>query len=181
MSFWLFIRLSTVLFGALLVTLCATGAQQKGGKETGLPRATAGSGKQTYMHYCSACRGADARGNGPAAVVRRTSPPDLTTRAKRHGGKFPYEYVFDVLRFGTRFASHGSSEMPIWGAIFGSMENYDEVAARKRIKGLSDYLASLQQKESWVSAPGTRQATSSGDHTGRGRVSTRKQRSTSAR
>ena len=58
------------------------------------------------------------------------------------------EYLFDVLRFGTRFASHGSSEMPIWGPIFGSMENYDEVAVQKRIKDLCDYLASLQQKES---------------------------------
>jgi len=28
------------------------------------------------------------------------------------------------------------------------MENYDEAAVRKRIKDLSDYLASLQQKES---------------------------------
>jgi len=28
------------------------------------------------------------------------------------------------------------------------MDNYDEVAVRKRIKDLSDYLASLQQKES---------------------------------
>ena len=78
----------------------------------------------------------------------KTSPPDLTTLAKRHGGKFPYEYVSDVLRFGTRIIAHGSSDMPIWGPIFGSMDNYDEVAVRKRIKDLSDYLASLQQKES---------------------------------
>jgi hypothetical protein len=72
----------------------------------------------------------------------------LTTLAKRHGGKFPYEYVSDVLHFGTRFASHGSSDMPIWGPVFGSIDNYDVVAVRKRIKDLSDYLASLQEKES---------------------------------
>jgi hypothetical protein len=72
----------------------------------------------------------------------------LTTLAKRHGGKFPYEYVSDVLRFGTRIVAHGSSDMPIWGPIFGAMESYDEVAVRKRIKELSDYLASLQEKES---------------------------------
>jgi mono/diheme cytochrome c family protein len=137
-----------VLFGALLVMVCVTGAQQEGVKETGVPRGTAGSGKQTYMQYCAACHGTDARGNGPAAIVLKTSPPDLTTLAKRHGGKFPYDYVFDVLRFGTRFVSHGSSDMPIWGPIFGSMENYDEAAVRKRVKDLSDYLASIQQKES---------------------------------
>ena len=30
---------------------------------------------------------------------------------------------------------------------FGSVENYNEEAVRKRIKDLSDYLASRQQKE----------------------------------
>jgi len=109
------------------------------------PSTRALSGKKTYTHYCASCHGADARGNGPAVVVLKTTPPDLTTLARRHGGKFPYDYVFDVLRFGTRFASHGSSDMPIWGPIFGSMEGYDEVAVRKRIKELSDYLASLQK------------------------------------
>ena len=34
-----------VLFGALLLMVCATGAQQKGVKETGLPRSTPASGK----------------------------------------------------------------------------------------------------------------------------------------
>ena len=135
------------LFGALLLIVCAMDDAQT--KQSEKARAAgAGSGKQTYTHYCAACHGADARGDGPAAIILKTTPPDLTTLAKRHGGKFPYDYVFDVLRFGSRFVSHGSSEMPIWGPIFGSMENYDEVAVRKRIKDLSDYLASLQQKES---------------------------------
>jgi mono/diheme cytochrome c family protein len=129
--------------------MCVASAQDKTPVEgTRLPPNTAAAGRQTYAHYCASCHGPDARGSGPAAVVLKTPPPDLTTLTRRHGGKFPYEYVFGVLRFGTRFASHGSSEMPIWGPIFGSMENYNEVAVRKRIKDLSDYLASLQQKES---------------------------------
>lgn len=86
----------------------------------------------------ASCHGADARGEGPAAFVLKTPPPDLTTLAKRHSGKFPYAYVVDVLRFGTRIFAHGSSDMPIWGPIFGSMENYDEAAVRKRIKDLSE-------------------------------------------
>ena len=139
----------TVLFGVLMLVICATGAQDKPAVDkVSAPRTIAASGKQTYMQYCASCHGVDARGDGPAAFVLKTPPPDLTTLAKRHGGKFPYEYVFDVLRFGTRIVSHGSSDMPIWGPIFGSMDNYDEVAVRKRIKDLSDYLASLQQKES---------------------------------
>jgi mono/diheme cytochrome c family protein len=139
----------TVLFGVLILVVCAAAAQDKPavGKAPA-PPTIAASGKQTYMQYCASCHGVDARGEGPAAFVLKTPPPDLTTLAKRHGGKFPHEYVFDVLRFGTRIVSHGSSDMPIWGPIFGSMDNYDEVAVRKRIKDLSDYLASLQQKES---------------------------------
>jgi mono/diheme cytochrome c family protein len=139
----------TVLFGVLILVVCAAGAQDKPALEKATtPRTIAVSGKQTYMHYCASCHGVDARGDGPAAFVLKTPPPDLTGLAKRHGGKFPYDYVSDVLRFGTRIVSHGSSDMPIWGPIFGSMDNYNEVAVRKRIKDLSDYLASLQQKES---------------------------------
>jgi mono/diheme cytochrome c family protein len=139
----------TLLFGVLILVVCAAAAQDRPAVDrVPAPRTIAASGKQTYMHYCASCHGVDARGDGPAAFILKTPPPDLTTLAKRHGGKFPYEYVSDVLRFGTRIVSHGSSDMPIWGPIFGSMDNYDEVAVRKRIKDLSEYLASLQQKES---------------------------------
>jgi mono/diheme cytochrome c family protein len=141
------LMLRVILSIALTLTVAAMAAQDNSAADKA-PRTVATSGKQTYTYYCAACHGVDARGNGPAAFVLKTPPPDLTTLARRHGGKFPYEYVYDVLRFGTRFAAHGSSEMPIWGPIFGSMENYDEVAVRKRIKDLSDYLASLQEKES---------------------------------
>jgi mono/diheme cytochrome c family protein len=139
----------SLLFGLSCLMVCSAGAQDKAAVGRAQVSSTSAmSGKKTYAHYCVSCHGTDLRGNGPAAVVLKTTPPDLTTLAKRHGGKFPYDYVFNVLRFGTRFASHGSSDMPIWGPIFGSMENYDEAAVRRRIKGLSDYLASLQQKES---------------------------------
>ena len=137
-----------VLLGVLILLVSAVGAQDKPpGTKAPTQRAAAASGKQTYKHYCASCHGVDARGDGPAAYMLKTTPPDLTTLAKRYGGKFPYDYVSDVLRFGTRIRSHGSSDMPIWGPIFGSIDNYDEVAVRKRIKNLSDYLASLQQKE----------------------------------
>jgi mono/diheme cytochrome c family protein len=138
----------TVRFGVLILVACAAGAQDKPAADKVPARRTiAGSGKQTYTHYCASCHGVDARGNGPAAFVLKTPPPDLTMLAKRHGGKFPYECVSDVLRFGTRIVAHGSSDMPIWGPIFGSIDNYDEAAVRKRVKDLSG-LASLQQKES---------------------------------
>jgi mono/diheme cytochrome c family protein len=139
----------TILFGVLILGACVAEGQEKPAvAKRSTPRTIAASGKQTYMQYCASCHGIDARGDGPAAFVLKTPPPDLTTLAKRHDGKFPYAYVSDVLRFGTRILSHGSSDMPIWGPIFGSLDNYNEPAVRKRIKGLNDYLVSLQQKES---------------------------------
>ena len=72
--------------------------------------------------------------------------PDLTTVSKRHGGKFPFEYVENVLRFGPGLFAHGSSEMPVWGPIFQYLENYNEAAVRQRIRNLCDYVESLQSK-----------------------------------
>ncbi len=139
----------TILFGVLILAAFETKVENKSAVAKTPARPTiAVSGKQFFIQYCASCHGADARGNGPAALALKTPPPDLTTLAKRHGGKFPSEYVSDVLRFGTRIVSHGSSDMPIWGPVFGSMENYDEIAVRKRIKELGVYLASLQEKES---------------------------------
>jgi hypothetical protein len=45
-------------------------------------------------------------------------------------------------------AAHGSSDMPVWGPIFGWLDHYNEVSVQQRIKNLCDYLASLQEKES---------------------------------
>jgi len=138
---------------ALLLFLSASLAQNKPpGKPHDKPMdkspAVPTPGRRLYIHYCGSCHGADGRGMGPAAGALKSPPPDLTTLAQRHGGKFPYEYVETVLRFGTTFTAHGSPEMPVWGPIFGAEENYNEVAVRERIKQLCDYLASLQQKES---------------------------------
>ena len=105
------------------------------------------AGKRVYTEHCVACHGPDARGTGPAAPVLKTPPPDLTTLAQRHGGKFPEEYVAGVVRFGKPFAAHGSPDMPVWGPIFAIQEHGNEVAVKRLIKNLCDYLASLQQHE----------------------------------
>ena len=74
-------------------------------------------------------------------------PANLTTLAKRHGGTFPREYVSGVLQFGTGpTIFHGSSDMPTWGPLFQYLDKNNQKAVRQRIKNLSDYLASIQQK-----------------------------------
>lgn len=139
---------SAALFFMMAFLLCALGAQDKPPVSTAAARATIHEdAKDMYMHYCAACHGANGKGLGPSAEALRTPPSDLTTLSKRHEGKFPYEYVTSVLRFGTRIVAHGSSDMPIWGPIFGSMENYNEAAVRERIRKLCEYLASIQEKE----------------------------------
>ncbi len=104
------------------------------------------SGEVMYKQFCAACHGAHAQGNGPAASTLKRRPPDLTTLAKRHGGKFPYDYVLSILQFGPGSSAHGSSDMPTWGPIFQTIDRNRERAAQDRIKNLADYLASLQRK-----------------------------------
>jgi mono/diheme cytochrome c family protein len=103
------------------------------------------SGQQIYQQFCAACHGLEAKGDGPAASRLKTPPPDLTTLAKRNMGKFPYDYVAGVLRFGPGPSVHGSSDMPTWGPIFQIIDKNNERAVQQRIKNLSAYLASLQE------------------------------------
>jgi mono/diheme cytochrome c family protein len=105
------------------------------------------SGKVMFKQYCAACHGVDAKGHGPARAALKIPAADLTTLTKRHGGgEFPYDYVSNILRFGPGVAAHGSSDMPTWGAIFQYMDNYNRATVEKRIKNLTDYLVTLQEK-----------------------------------
>lgn len=104
-------------------------------------------GKVMYKEYCAVCHGDNAKGDGPYASMLKVPPPDLTTLAKRHDGKFPYDYVSNILRFGPGpTILHGSPDMPAWGPIFQWFDKNDERAVAERIKNLCDYLASLQEK-----------------------------------
>jgi mono/diheme cytochrome c family protein len=136
----------SILLCALLVVVCAAAYQSPIVEKTQLPPTYVPPGKAMYKQYCAACHGANAKGRGPVASSLNTRPPDLTTLAKRHEGKYPYDYVSGVLRFGRGFSAHGSADMPVWGPIFQYLDNYDENAVRQRIKNLCDYLESIQEK-----------------------------------
>ena len=139
---------STVMFGVLLCVISGLRANGQSVVDTPqLPSNYVPSGKVMYKDYCAACHGLDAKGNGPVAHMLKLLPADLTTLANRHGGKFPYEYVSGVLRFGTGATIlHGSKDMPTWGPIFESLDKNNERVVQQRIKNLCDYLASLQEK-----------------------------------
>ena len=134
-----------ILASVLLLAVCVAGAGPAL-DGTQLPSTYMPSGELTYKQYCAACHGASAKGHGPVASLLVTPPPDLTTLARRHLGKFPYDYVSSVIEFGPPGPSaHGSSDMPTWGPIFRYNDKQNERVVRQRIKNLCDYLASLQQ------------------------------------
>lgn len=104
------------------------------------------SGQEMFQSYCAVCHGKDAKGAGPATEALKTTPPDLTTLAKRHDGKFPADYVTSVLRLGIKAPAHGSSDMPVWGPLLRSVSGGDESIVNMRIGNLVRYLESIQAK-----------------------------------
>jgi mono/diheme cytochrome c family protein len=106
--------------------------------------AEAPSGAQLYAQHCAVCHGNDLKGTGPAPYPYRR-PPDLTTLAKRHGGKFPDAYVSSVLRNGVVLPAHGPAEMPVWGDEF-TAKRLDQAKVASRITQLANYVKSHQAK-----------------------------------
>ena len=146
---------NTLLLSTLLLIACGAVAQKElPADQTPFPSTFVPSGERMYKQFCAACHGSEGKGHGPAASSLKVAPPDLTTLAKRHKGKFPYDYVSRVLHFGPGVSAHGSSAMPTWGPIFQRLDENSrsplrlesETAVRGRIQNLSDYLASLQKK-----------------------------------
>jgi mono/diheme cytochrome c family protein len=136
-----------VLFTTLLFVICVVAAQSRPAGDDGFPSTYVPSGQTMYKQFCAVCHGEDGKGNGPFASTLKIPPADLTTLAKRHQGKFPYDYVSNVLRFGPRPTNlHGSSDMPTWGPIFQYFDKNNERAVQQRIKNLCNYLASVQEK-----------------------------------
>jgi mono/diheme cytochrome c family protein len=115
-------------------------AEQQGHAITSL------EGGALYFAYCASCHGREAKGNGPAAAALRVTPPDLTTLSQRHGGKFPREFVEKTILGEDPVAvAHGSREMPVWGPFFGQIE-WDQDLRNVRVRNLSDYLDSIQER-----------------------------------
>jgi mono/diheme cytochrome c family protein len=129
----------------LLASLPTVGRTQDK-KAAQLPGSNPVSGSQLYKRYCAVCHGNDLKGNGPISPEFKNPPSDLTTLAQRHEGKFPDEYVQDVLRNGVKKPAHGSTEMPIWGPLFASIPGTDPELVSIRILNLTNHIKSVQAK-----------------------------------
>ena len=115
--------------------------------------APADPGKREYDANCAGCHGPLGRGNGPNAKGLKTPPSDLAHLARRNGGVFPINRVYDVVDGRQQVKAHGPREMPVWGLDFqvkgveqGKSAEEAEVYVRNRILELIDYLYRLQAK-----------------------------------
>ena len=91
----------TLLVSALFLIACGALAQNElPADQKQFPSSYVPSGERLYKQFCAACHGSDAKGHGPVASSLKVAPPDLTTLAKRHKGKFSYNYVSSILYFG---------------------------------------------------------------------------------
>jgi mono/diheme cytochrome c family protein len=140
-----------VLLCALLLSSASLAVAQESQtqiKKVPIQRTSAASGAEMYAQYCAACHGPSGKGDGPAAPAFKTPPADLTTLAKRHGGKYPDDYVVTALQFGVQEAkAHGSKDMPVWGPLLGSISSEKGATTTEvklRISNLTEYLKSLQ-------------------------------------
>ena len=106
------------------------------------PQTDPTSGPEMFKAYCAVCHGTTAKGDGPAAKALVKPPADLTKLSAKNGGKFPDGLFQDAIVHGP--ASHGTSEMPIWGPVFDALNN--KAVTAMRIGNLSQYVQSLQTK-----------------------------------
>ena len=105
-------------------------------------------GQRYFVRYCSACHGAQGRGDGPAAVALQPPPADLTRIAQRRGGDFPVAEITAYIDGRIGVPAHGRGDMPVWGERFGEIVGTDllgEAVVRTHLQVLIAYLQAIQQ------------------------------------
>jgi mono/diheme cytochrome c family protein len=119
-------------------------------------------GKHEYESNCAVCHGATAKGDGPFMrfmAYKGRGVADLTALAKRNGGVFPFQRVYEYIDGTQDLEVHGPRTMPIWGKDYMRQardeyrdENYmmapfdPQRYTASRILALTDYLNRLQVK-----------------------------------
>jgi hypothetical protein len=95
------------------------------------------TGRDTFEFYFATCHGRDGTGNGPIASSLKIPSTDLTILAASTGGQFSRELVRELVTHDgqTDAPAHESSDMPIWGTIFRTLETSDQVV-ETRIENL---------------------------------------------
>lgn len=113
------------------------------------------AGKIEYDAHCVVCHGPQGHGNGELRRFLTVPPSDLSTLARRNGGVFPNQLVWEIIdgRGGQAIGPHGPREMPVWGQAYrrealaqAGTSQQPEWYVRNRIVALLDYLARIQER-----------------------------------
>jgi len=112
-------------------------------------------GRHEYQSKCAVCHGAAGKGDGYLAAYLTIKPPSLTRLKKNNGGRFPFERVIQVVDGRKEVRTHGTREMPVWGAMYGGevpkaseksgQKQPDENLVRERIDALVNFVSQLQE------------------------------------
>ena len=112
-------------------------------------------GKKEFESKCATCHGLSGKGDGPQSQALPTMPADLTVLAKRNGGVFPTQRVYEIIDGRQEVAAHGPRTMPVWGRFFqvdvpdlpddaAGTFDFRETTVHDKIQALIDYLIRLQ-------------------------------------
>jgi mono/diheme cytochrome c family protein len=133
---------ASVLAGALALSALLVACVDEESREV--------TGAELYARYCTSCHGPDGKGDGPLAASLKRPPADLTTLAKRAGGRFDESAVMATIDGRRLVAEHGPREMPVWGARFEEEhagESLHAYVGLLQSRALVDYLRSIQTKD----------------------------------
>ena len=142
-------RKFTWVLAVFLISVCAAALDQSSTpvvKHVPIKSTSPVSGHEMYITYCAACHGTDGKGGGPAASALKVPPPNLTLLSKSNGGKFPSDKVSAILGGTADLPAHGSKEMPVWGHLFWSVSHGSSGEVQLRMRNLTKYIESLQEK-----------------------------------
>ena len=139
------LKRNLLLLAAVLVGFVVFGiAQQKEIKHVPVKPTSPVSGQEMYNTYCAVCHGKDGRGTGPAAEALKTAPTDLTTLAKKNGGKYPSDHVSAAIQGDLNLPAHGSKDMPVWGRLFWHMSGGHQSEVQLRVVNLNKHIEEIQ-------------------------------------
>ncbi|OAN70649.1 hypothetical protein A8B78_04125 [Jannaschia sp. EhC01] len=107
------------------------------------------TGAALFADNCAACHGAEAHGDGPAAVGLSTQPADLTRIADRRDGVWPIFEVMSIIDGYTQ-ATTPRDDMPILSALTEgpiielTADNGLTTEVPANLLAVADYLESIQ-------------------------------------
>ena len=109
-------------------------------------------GGDLFVALCAACHGKGGKGDGPASAALKKPVPDLTLLAAANNGTFPFEAVDAAITGKSRITSHGTVDMPVWGAALEGVRPHwkmfhREAMAKQRIHNITEYLSTIQTDE----------------------------------